>query len=138
MSTADERNFDPLFHNNILHLEDHDFTEDGRLNLPDQYKGKCCVVMIFAVWCGPCAKLKPEFAQLPGKLGNNVTVAAINGSGKDTLASEQALMKRLRSIVKDFRGFPTVAIFDKNGNFVGTHEGPRKCDSIIETLQKHM
>ena len=131
-----EENFDPLFHK-IPHLEDFDFDSSGTL-LP--FKGKYVVVMIFATWCGPCTRYKPEHSKLHKKYNNsnNVTVAVINGSGKTTLTSETNLMKEIRKIVPEFQGFPTIALFGLNGKVLGTHEGKRTSEDVENTLQKYM
>ena len=116
-----EENFDPLFHD-MAHLEDSDFDSNGGLNA---FNGKHVVVMIFATWCGPCKRFKPEQATLNKKYKNDskVAVAVINGSGKTTLESEQKLMKKLREIIPNFQGFPTIALF-----------GP----DVENTLKKYM
>jgi thiol-disulfide isomerase/thioredoxin len=131
-----EDNFDPLFYG-IPHLEDSDFDNNGTL-LP--FKGKYCIVMIFATWCGPCKMFKPQHSKLHKKYNNSndVVVSVINGSGKTTLSSEQDLMKRLRKIIQDFRGFPTIALFGPDGKLLGTHEGKRTEEDVEMTLKKHM
>lgn len=129
---------EPLFHNKVMYLEDSDFDSNGSLNLPSPYNGKICVAMIFASWCGPCKMTKPEYAKLPDLLGNNAVVCAINGSGKETSQSEQNLMKRLKNIVPDFRGFPHIVVFGKDGKHLGSHEGKRTSQDILQTVNKHL
>ena len=131
-----EDNFDPLFHG-IPHLEDSDFDSNGTL-LP--FKGKYVIVMIFATWCGPCKMFKSKHSNLHKKYKNsdNVVVAVINGSGKTTLTSEQNLMKKIRDIVSEFQGFPTIPIFGPDGKLLGTHEGKRTAEDVENTLQKYM
>ena len=139
MSKMSDDNFDPLFYG-ILHLEDHDFNDDGTLKqLPKPHGKKPVVVMTFATWCGPCKMTKPEYKKLKemvDKNGNDVVVACINGSGKGTLPSEQKLMERIRDIFPNFRGFPHIAVFDSNGKLAETHEGPRKAENIMDTINK--
>ena len=139
MSKMNDDNFDPQFYG-ILHLEDHDFNQDGTLKkLPKPYGNKPVVVMIFATWCGPCKTTKPEYKKLKemiDKNGGKVVVACINGSGKGTLPSEQKLMERIKNIFKDFRGFPHIAVIDSNGNVAQTHDGPRKAENIMNTINK--
>lgn len=131
-----EENFDPLFHG-IPHIEDFDFDSNGTL-LP--FKGKYVVVMIFATWCGPCKRYKPEHSKLHKKYDNNgnVVVAVINGSGQTTLKSEQNLMKKMRKIIPDFQGFPTIALFGPDGKLIGMHEGKRTAEDVENTLHKYM
>lgn len=136
MSKQSMDNFDDQFHG-ILHLEDHDFNEDGTLkSLPAPYNNKPVVVMVFATWCGPCKMTKPQYNQLKEMLGDSVVVAAINGSGEDTLPSEQRLMKRSKSIFPDFQGFPHIAVFDSKGKLAKTHSGPRDAKSIADTVRQ--
>lgn len=138
MSNMNDDNFDPQFYG-ILHLEDFDFDNNGKLKqLPKPYGKKPVVVMVFATWCGPCKMTKPEYKKLKDMVSNNgdkVVVACINGSGKGTLPSEQKLTERLKDIFKDFRGFPHIAVIDSNGNIVKTHEGPRKAQDIMNTIK---
>lgn len=132
------KNAEPLFHNNVLYLEDCDFTSDGRLSLPPPYNGKHCLVMIFAHWCGPCKMTKPEYAKLKNLVGKDVVICAINGSGqKDSYKSEQDLMSRLKDIIPDFKGFPHIAVFGKDGKLLGAHEGKRTADDMIKTVKKY-
>ncbi len=129
-------NFDPLFHG-IPHLEDSDFDKDGRLL---RFRGKYVVVMVFATWCGPCKAYKPHHSKLHQmhKDDDNVVIAVINGSGKTSLDSEQNLMKRIDTIIPDFKGFPTIALFGPDGKFIGTHEGKRTTEDVKATIQKYM
>lgn len=130
-------NAEPLFHDNVLYLEDSDFTKQGHLSLPPPYNEKHCIVMVFASWCGPCKMTKPEYAKLKNMTGNDVVICAINGSGKDdSYQSEQDLMKRLKNIITDFKGFPHICIFGKDGRVLGSHEGKRTADDILKTLKK--
>ncbi len=131
-----EENFDPLFHD-MAHLEDSDFDSNGSLNA---FKGKHVVVMVFATWCSPCKRFKSDQAKLNKKYKNDskVAVAVINGSGKTTLESEQKLMKKLREIIPDFQGFPTIALFGPDGKLCGTHEGKRTAEDVENTLKKYM
>lgn len=137
MSLDDDDNFDPQF-NGILHLEDQDFDQEGTLNLPEQYRGKPAMVMVFATWCGPCRSTKPQYSELFNENGHDdVVIACINGSGKSTLESEQKLMKRIKDIIPDFRGFPHIAIFDEDGKYVAAHEGPRTKESMMGSFENY-
>lgn len=137
MSQADDDNFDPLF-NGILHLEDDDFTKDGKLRLPEEFSGKPAIVMVFATWCGPCRSTKPHYAELFKELnGKDVVVACVNGSGESTLDSEQKLMKRIKDIIPDFRGFPHIALFDDEGEYIDSHKGPRTAESLKGSIENY-
>lgn len=136
MSKQSMDNFDDQFYG-VLHLEDHDFNDDGTLKpLPAPYNNKPVVVMVFATWCGPCKMTKPEYKKLKEMLGDSVVVAAINGSGEDTLPSEQRLMNKAKTIFPDFRGFPHIAVFDRNGKVAQTHSGKRSAEAIAETVRQ--
>ena len=129
---------EPLFHNKIMYLEDCDFTKDGRLSLPSPYNGKISLVMMFASWCGHCQKAKEHFSKIPELLGNDVVVCVINGSGKGKSSqSEQDLMKRVKNITPDFRGFPHIVVFGKDGKLLGSHEGQRTAEEIVKTVHKY-
>jgi thiol-disulfide isomerase/thioredoxin len=137
MSDANDDNFDTQF-DGILYLEDQDFTNDGKLNLPENLLNKPSIVMVFATWCGPCRSTKPHYAELFRELqGKDVVVACINGSGETTLESEQNLMKRLKDIIPDFKGFPHIALFDDQGQYVDAHNGPRTKQAFLGTIENY-
>lgn len=135
MSSKNKLNLDKQF-DGIIYIEDQDITEDGKLNLPPPYNGKTTIVMLFATWCPPCKSTKPHFADLLEMVNDDVVVACINGSGDDTLESEQKLTKRAKKIFKDFKGFPHIMVFDKNGNMAKVHEGKRDSESMLKTIQQ--
>jgi thiol-disulfide isomerase/thioredoxin len=139
MSKMDDENFDRRFYD-ILHLENHDFDDNGNLKqLPKPYGEKKVVVMTFATWCYPCNMTKPEYKKLKEMIDKNkeeVVVACINASGKGTLPSEQKLKDRLKKIFHDFKGFPHIAVFDSNGVLAKTHEGARTAENMMKTIRE--
>lgn len=113
-------------------LTDVDFSPEGKL-MPTG--GKMSVVFIIAEWCGHCRTFKPEIATILAKEGR-VNLYIVEDA-KDSTPSEKALLKRMSSIVSDFRGFPTVAMFDSHGSFVGTSDShPRTAQGIKDWIGK--
>lgn len=130
---------DGRFDDFYLFLEDTDFTPDGKLIPLAEDNGKIHVVMVFATWCGNCTGFKEEYAKLINMIDKSkVKLYFINGSSTrekvPTLDSEMALMKRLKDIIPEFRGFPTMAVFGKDGKHIKTHNGPRKAEAVMDTI----
>ena len=98
----------------MLHLEKHDFTDDGKLNLdifPDKYKNCIFVVMIMAEWCGHCKNAKPTFIEVAEMMmGNNEVVYCFIDVTADPDTKDI-----LKSLV-GFRGFPDFRVFNANGD----------------------
>jgi thiol-disulfide isomerase/thioredoxin len=126
----------------IYHLEHHDFTVDNKLKPLPQDQGKHHLVLTFAYWCPNCHGMRAEFKKLH-KQFPGVRFYAVNGTGKRGEAheisrdSEQQLMKRWKSIVQpfQFRGFPSMYLFGKDGKVVAEFQGPRTVDGIRQFLQ---
>jgi thiol-disulfide isomerase/thioredoxin len=110
----------------ILYLEDEDFDKEGKLIALPEDKGKPHLVMVFANWCGPCKATKPVYGELVRKNAidqSKVRVACINASSTSegpykNRQGELSIMNRISEIIPGFMGFPTIVLFDKNGEVV--------------------
>ena len=119
---------------NINYLEDFDFTDDGILLPSKNDPDKNFIIMIFGHWCGHCVKTLPEYKKFSESPPPDTVVAAINCSGKDypddkIRQSEIVLSKRIKDLIKNFTGFPTIVKY-KNGEYVKTYSGDRTCESF--------
>ena len=106
---------------NVYYLEDSDFdfSNPNEIKLTGFKKlgmhNKPVLVLVFASWCGYCQKFKPDFqafANIIKEMGEPIYVATIQADGKEQ--GQVELSKKLRTIFKDFRGFPDVYMFKNN------------------------
>lgn len=124
----------------LLFLEDFDFTEDGKLIPLPEDKGKVGLIFVYATWCPNCTPCKSEFASLKDKINKKTTqLYVINGSGSSgdepTRKSEQALLKKLKTIFPEFRGFPSFLVVDRSGKVIKKHEGERTAEALLKTIE---
>lgn len=119
----------------LLHLENNDFTPDGRL-LHSIHQGLPVFVMIQSSRCGHCINAKPEFAKLHRIVdGNGVRIMTILADGKRE--GEIALQNRIGRIVKGFNGsVPYFVLFLQNGDQV-KYNGTRDASSWYAFLTKY-
>lgn len=117
---------------NVGYLEDVDFDSNGNL-INSQIKDKVVVILIFASWCGHCKNFKPIYQEFATKMnGSNVFVAAIQDDGERE--SEKRLMKKIKTIKSDFRGFPDVVLY-KNGRRVDKDLGDRSLEGLMSFVK---
>jgi len=123
----DQLHLDQRF-DGILYLEDEDFDRNNKLIVSPEDKGKTHVVMIFANWCGPCKATKEPYSKLLKNVDQSkVRVACINLTGEEkgpykNRDGELNIRRRIDEIVPGFRGFPTIVLFDGEGNVVREDE----------------
>jgi thiol-disulfide isomerase/thioredoxin len=94
-----------------LPLKSSDF--DANFNLTNPNAKKRTVIIFYAPWCGHCQHFKPIYEELAkmanqGMLGNDVTIATVNGD------NEKELLNLLRNSPNaEFKvdGFPTVVSY---------------------------
>src|SRR5690348_11008196 len=98
------------FKENIAYLEDSDFNGNQLLYDP----GTPVVIMVSANFCNYCKQMKPTFQNFADQTKGKIFCATIQADGK--LPSEQALSKKIKQLVPDFKGFPTVIAY-KQGKF---------------------
>jgi thiol-disulfide isomerase/thioredoxin len=84
--------------------------------------------MLAANFCGHCTSAKPDY-QAAAKKHPEIFFATIQGDSENP--EEQKLSQRLGQMFPDFKGYPTFVGF-KNGKFMGTHNGARDGESIVE------
>lgn len=109
----------------VPYLEGDDINSDGSLK---EYvgRGKPTVVMVQGNFCGYCTQAKPDFQKFAKSANCMVATVQSDGDEKDQLAGKKL------SVVNKARGVPAYLGFDKNGKFVGNHEGGRDTNSLIE------
>ena len=88
------------------------------------------LVAFLAPWCGHCASLLPELQVAAQQLHDeqiNVQIATydVTGEGNKALSKEQQI-----------DGYPTLVLYKKGGERVGTFDGARTHRDIYEYLKK--
>jgi thiol-disulfide isomerase/thioredoxin len=109
----------------------------------DSFKGKVVLLNLWATWCPPCVAEMPSLDKLQAELGgNDFTVVAVSmdqqGIKKSAPFYRQAGLTHL-DIYNDTRAallealhghaLPMSFLIDRNGEIVGTMEGPARWDS---------
>jgi len=103
--------------NNVPHLSKEDFKgykldpkyEENENKNKSKTKPKLSVVMIYANWCGACSRDKPQYSELCDKMsGEGISLFALdNSDGNHPM---------FHLFEKDFPGYPSYYVFDKDGN----------------------
>lgn len=109
----------------VPYLEDEDFNPDHSLK---KYvnKGKPCVVMVQANFCGYCTQAKPAFQKVAHSL-SEVVCSTIQADGGP---SDNKASKRVPKLDKSYTGYPTYMGFSSSGKFIGVHNGGRDEESL--------
>ena len=115
----------------IPYLEDSDFNNDNSLK---SYVGQGLPVVVMAqgAFCGYCTKAKPAFKKFAEE-NKNVRAVTLQIDGGPT---EKKAAKRISALDSSYRGVPTYLGFDKNGKYVGTHQGGRDAKSLSSFATK--
>jgi thiol-disulfide isomerase/thioredoxin len=124
-----------IFYGNVGYLEDTDFSGDI-LNC-SVGNNKLHMIFIFSSWCPHCISAFPEydkFATYIGKDNKNVRMLCIQADG--SRESEKNLGKQLGKIIKGFRGFPTIVIY-QGGKLKDTLKGERTFDGLKKFLENN-
>jgi len=107
---------EPIKEGKLYVLTDRSFR--GHISRGDHF------VMMYAPWCGHCARLKPDWEKLAKKSGVKGTKI-----GKvDCTANKDVCSKY------DVTGYPTLLYF-RNGNLVENYKGAKTLDGLKEYLK---
>ena len=104
-----------------LPLDVSDFNKED-MSLKTPLAKKRTVIIFYAPWCGHCQHFKPAYemvAQMAkdGKLGDDVTIATVNGDNNKELLK---IMKENSNSEYEVNGFPTtVSYYD--GKYFSTY-----------------
>jgi cytochrome c biogenesis protein CcmG/thiol:disulfide interchange protein DsbE len=106
----------------------------------EELRGYPVIVNKWASWCGPCRFEFPAFQRLSARFGKRVAFLGIDSNDSEDAAAtfleeypvpypsysdpDEAIAKELT----DFRGFPTTAFYDRNGELLYTKLGPYTSD----------
>lgn len=82
------------------------------------------IVLIMKKTCYYCVKFGPTYSDLFNQIGKDFPVLQIESAD---ISSELAS-------AFDFRGYPTLKFFDKNGNMIGEYSGDRTKSDILKTI----
>lgn len=82
-----------------------------------------CIVDFFAVWCGPCKIMAPNFEKAASKV-NDVRFAKLDVDGAQEIAMQYGVMS-----------IPTTIVF-KNGQAIDMRTGALNENEIIKMAEK--
>jgi len=115
-----------------------------------ELEGKATLVVFFATWCPPCRAEVPHLVALQEKYKNDFAVVAVlveeNKRNEDVahfiaeyninyfVANSPASMEAAQMF--GVKGFPTMFMFDKNGNKTAYYAGATPKDIIEQDLLK--
>lgn len=116
---------------NIIYLEIHDFTDDGKLK-PYINKKLPTIVMVQGNFCGYCTMSKPAFQELANSNNNKFVCCTIKIDGEK---SEQELAKLIPKWDKNYIGVPCYLGFNKKGEYVKSHDGGRDKKSLEQFVK---
>ena len=113
------------FDENVYYLENEDFDNSG--NLINMNGKSESVVLIFATYCGYCHTFMPTFAEFAEKMrGTDVAVLCICADVDKDIGG------RIRNMVPNFQGFPTVVKFGVGGKLEKVYDGDRSLNSLMD------
>jgi hypothetical protein len=117
---------------NVPYLTIDDFNADGTLK-SHVGKGKPVVMMVQGVFCGYCTQAKPDFHQFV-KSTQKVTGVTLQSDGDPSEKKAYELVKNLTG--PQMKGVPAYLAFNKEGKFIGVHQGGRDINSLHEFANK--
>lgn len=118
------------FNHTVTYLQNSDFDADGKMttNMGD----KRIPILVQSHQCGFCKPVKDVWQRIANEkfeVDDSVVMCTIDAYENTNL------LKRLKSFVPEFRGFPFIIAY-KNGILTDTYAGDRKYDSILVFCDK--
>lgn len=112
----------------LVNLKSSDFSIVNGAPILNNGKGKgpLKMVLIMKKTCFYCVKFAPTYKEISESIGKDLPVLQIEASD----ISPQ-LSKAL-----DFRGYPTIKFFDKDGKMISEYSGDRSKSDILNTICK--
>jgi hypothetical protein len=118
----------------VWYLEESDF---NNTTLSADLSKKPAIIFVQSLRCGFCTEALPAFQEFANKFGgksgkiNCFTIRCNVGSGDSPKLQqgEQALCEKVKKLIPDFRGYPTIAGF-VNGKYAGSSNFTRDVDGF--------
>jgi thioredoxin 1 len=82
---------------------------------------------VYATWCGPCKLMAPELVDAAAEFGDSVRVAKIDSDQYPDWSQQLKV-----------QAFPTLLVFDGDGNEVKRFEGALMKNQIVDLLQPYI
>lgn len=97
-----------------------------------------CVVQYYAPWCGFCKQLAPVYEQVRDRAPSHVHIVRFNMDkhGEEMQKQGVGVENFGVPVTQDVQGFPTIIMYKKDGTR-SVYKGPRKADSILQTIRAH-
>ena len=91
-------------------------------------KDDLVLVLLYANWCGHCTRFKPVYTQVSNTYSNLIQFCVVNSDNP-----------KCKDIIKKYvNAYPTILIFNKNGDYIGNYDGPRDHHSFVSFLSKNI
>ena len=120
----------------FLHIN----SKDGNIEELNRFieQGKQIFILFYMEGCGPCNATKPEWKKLHNVFANN------NNHNIVIADVDQAVMKELKGLNIQPKGFPAIYHISKNGKLYLDYEDAeiskkdRTIDSFVEWIENHI
>ena len=113
---------------NVVSVENMSDIPNFEKMMESKSKPNVVLVWFYADWCGHCKSMKDEWHKLESKCNQKKNKHLNIARVKDTMIPS---LKNAPVI----NGYPTLKLF-KNGNESEDYQGERKCDSLLNYLNK--
>jgi thiol-disulfide isomerase/thioredoxin len=94
---------------------------EQQFNSVVQNSGKKTIVDMYINGCPPCKALAPQFEKWAKNNASKANFIKVNGRDLYEIAKKY-----------DVRSYPTLLVFDENGNFVDKKVGPREINPFMK------
>ena len=113
----------------IIYLESEDI-ENGILKpYVTQDNTKYIILLCMASWCGFCKQMLPAYEKLAMMPHENFVVCALKADGDES--EKQAFKDNIKIWDSNFKGFPSVYAFGKDGKIIKPYNGNRDENSLL-------
>jgi hypothetical protein len=115
----------------VYFLESKDIDLNSMKLKPHVTQNLPVVVMVKSDNCFHCTQSAPAFNELAAS-NPEIAVRCIRAEDE---SGQEMVHKYVKSLYKEFRGFPTYLGFDKNGTFKKVHDGDRSSNALLKFSQ---
>ena len=117
----------------IIFLENEDIQNGILKPYVTQDNTKCVVLVLMASWCGYCKQFLPSYERLAMMQQDKFMVCALKADGNDS--EKQAFKDNMKYWDSDFKGFPSIYCFGKDGKIIKSYNGNRDEKSLFAFME---